>query len=397
MSGFSLPLRTAACSLVMVVGTAFVALGCSGRSGDDDASSHADEENDDGVDDGFDDDDGVDDDNDGDDDGLTSDPDGTADDDDGPMTTDPDGDDDADDDDSTVSADDGGDGGQDPLEDMGDVEMVAGGFAFAEGPVWVPELGAVLFTDIPADAIVAYDPSTNAAEPFIQGTGAYVNGLDLDALGNLLMCEGGNQRLTRRAANDLGGSIDVVADMWAGDPFNSPNDVATHESGSVFFTDPTYGTSAEFGGSPPVLGFQGIYRIDHDGELSLVDDTLEQPNGVVISPSGDTMYVADTVTTEVFAYPLDEAGQPGDRSLLFNATGGGDGMTIDADGNLYVASADGIEVWRPDGSSRWGTIGMPDVPTNCAFGGEDLRDLYVTLATQLVRVRLAVPGLENAS
>jgi gluconolactonase len=72
-------------------------------------------------------------------------------------------------------------------------------------------------------------------------------------------------------------------------------------------------------------------------------------------------------------------------------------MTIDADGNLYVASGAGIEVWRPDGSGRWGAIPLPDVPTNCAFGGEDLRVLYVTLPTQLVCVELAVPGLENAS
>ena len=224
-----------------------------------------------------------------------------------------------------------------------------------------------------------------------------MNGLDLDALGNLLMCEGANRRLTRRSMSNIGGSLDVVADTWESDPFNSPNDVATHPSGSIFFTDPTYGTSPEFGGSPPVLGFQGIYRIDPDGELSLVDATLEQPNGVVISPDGDTMYVADTVTTEVFAYPLDDDGEPGSGSVAFTVDGGGDGMTIDSNGNLYVAGAAGIEVWRGDGSERWGTIAMPDVPTNCAFGDDDLRGLYVTLPTQLVRVRLAVPGLENAS
>jgi len=364
-----------------VAGTAFAALACSARSSANDTS------NDDG-------DDGDDDGNDDGDDGLTSDPDATAADDDdaGPMT-DPDGDDD---DGDTQPSDDGGDGGQDPLEDMGEVEMVVGGLAFAEGPVWVPEIGALLFTDIPADAILRLDPSTDVVEPFVQGTGAFVNGLDLDALGNLLMCEGGNRRLTRRAMNDISGALDVVADTWAGDPFNAPNDVATHPSGSIFFTDPTYGTSPDFGGSPPVLGFQGIYRIDHAGELSLVD-TLEQPNGVVVSPDGDTLYVADTVTAEVVAYPLDEDGAPGAGSVAFTVEGGGDGMTIDANGNLYVASAAGIEVWREGGSGRWGTIGMPDVPTNCAFGGDDLRVLYVTLPTQLVRVRLAVPGLENAS
>jgi gluconolactonase len=188
-----------------------------------------------------------------------------------------------------------------------------------------------------------------------------------------------------------------LADAWEGQPFNSPNDVAIHASGSIFFTDPTYGTSPELRGSPPVLAFRGVYRIAPDGELTLVDDTLEQPNGVVISPQGDTLYVVDTPSGNVFAYPLDEDGQPGPAELLLQTEGGGDGMTIDADGNLYVASGAGIEVWRPDGSGRWGAIPLPDVPTNCAFGGEDLRVLYVTLPTQLVCVELAVPGLENAS
>ena len=193
MSGFSWPLR-------IVFGTAFAALACGGRVGGNDTSSDDDEDGDDDRDD-----DGNDDaDDDGnDDDGISSDPDGDDDDgdDDGQVTTDPDGDDgDGGDDDSTVSSDDGSNGEQDPLEGMGEVEMVAGGFAFAEGPVWVPELGAVLFTDIPADAILAFQPSTDATEIFVQGTGAYVNGLDLDALGNLLMCEGANRRVTRRSS-----------------------------------------------------------------------------------------------------------------------------------------------------------------------------------------------------
>ncbi|HET6584354.1 MAG TPA: SMP-30/gluconolactonase/LRE family protein [Nannocystaceae bacterium] len=292
-------------------------------------------------------------------------------------------------------SDDGSDGGdQDPLDGMGTVEMVGGGFGFAEGPVWSPQLGALLFTDIPADAILCFDPVTDDIVPFIQGTGAYTNGLDLDALGNLLMCEGGHRRVTRQP---LHGSIAVLVETWSGTPFNAPNDIATHASGSIFFTDPTYGATADLGGSPPVLDFQGVYRIGPDDDVTLVDDTLEQPNGVVVSPDGATLYVADTPSRVVVAYPLDEDGVPGPGTPVFEVEGGGDGMTIDEDGNLYVASADGIEVWRGDGSDRWGTIPMPDVPTNCAFGGDDLRDLYVTLPTQLLRVRLAVPGIENAS
>jgi gluconolactonase len=310
---------------------------------------------------------------------------------------------DEDDDDGVSDPDesDGDDGGrdvQDPLEEMGDVDTVATGLSFAEGPLWIADQNVLLFTDIPNDAILQLDPSTDAVAPFIQGTGAYVNGLGLDALGNLLMCEGGNRRLTSRALNESPTDpAAVVADLWSGSPFNSPNDVATHDSGSIFFTDPTYGTDPAFGGSPPVLGFQGLYRIDPDGDLSLVDGGLVQPNGVVIAPDGDTLYVADTPTNDVLAYPLADDGSPGDGAVLFEVEGGGDGMTVDEDGNLYVASAAGVEVWQPDGAARWGIIPMPDVPTNCAFGGDDRRDLYVTLPTQLVRVRLAVPGLANAS
>ncbi len=367
---------------------AFAALACSHRSASSDGTN--DEAADDDDDDGENDDDG---------DGLTSDPDSTGDD-GGPSdpsdvspTDDP-----SDPDDGGASTDDGGGGAQDPLDDVGDVETIATGLSFAEGPLWLADQGTLLFTDIPVDAILQLDPSTDVVAPFIQGTGAYVNGLGLDALGNLLMCEGGNRRLTSRALNEpTSDPAAVVADLWSGSPFNSPNDVATHSSGSIFFTDPTYGTDPSLGGSPPVLGFQGLYRIDPDGDLSLVDGGLVQPNGVVIAPDGDTLYLADTATAEVLAYPLDDDGVAGEGAVSFEVEGGGDGMTVDEDGNLYVASGAGIEVWRPDGSVRWGVVPMPDVPTNCAFGGDDRRDLYVTLPTQLVRVRLAVPGVVNAS
>lgn len=369
---------------------AFAALACSHRSANDD------DVNEDAADDG-DDDDGADDDENGDDgDGLTGDPDSTGDD-DGPSdpsdvspTEDPD--------DGSSDSDDGGSGPQDPLEGVGDLDTVATGLSFAEGPLWLADQGVLLFTDIPDDAILQLDPSTDAVAPFIQGTGAFVNGLGLDALGNLLMCEGGHRRLTSRALNESTSDPPaVLADLWSGSPFNSPNDVAIHESGSIFFTDPTYGTDPGLGGSPPVLGFQGLYRIDPDGDLSLVDAALMQPNGVVIAPDGDMLYVADTPTADVLAYPLDDDGAPGEGTLLFEVEGGGDGMTIDEDGNLYVATGAGIEVWRPDGSARWGVIPTPGVPTNCAFGGDDRRDLYVTMPSQLLRVRLAVPGLANAS
>ena len=365
---------------------AFVALACGGRTaahGDDDADS--DGHGDTRVDGSSVDDDG------GGEAGHTTDP----------HTTDPNDDDgdpmtDAGDEASSVGSseasddDSGGGGPQDPLEGMGDPEMVGSGFSFAEGPVWVAELGALLFTDIAVDAILCFDPQTGDIEPFIQGSGAHANGLGLDGLGNLLMCEGGHRRVTRRSAD---GTVDVLADTWAGAPFNAPNDVAVHASGTIFFTDPTYGANPDLGGSPPVLDFQGLYRIAVDGEVTLVDDTLEQPNGVLVSPDGTTLFVADTPSRIVVAYPLDDDAMPGSGIPWFEVEGGGDGMTMDEDGNLYVASADGIEVWQPDGSARWGTISMPDVPTNCAFGGDDLTTLYVTtIEGFLFRARTDLKG-----
>jgi gluconolactonase len=366
--------------------TAFAALACGERSAvDDDTVADSDAELDSSGDGGGDDDGG----------GHTTVP-GTTDpnDDDGGRMTEGGEDDGSSLSSSDAGEDDGGGGAQDPLEGMGEVEMVASGFAFAEGPVWVTELGALLFTDIPADAILCFDPQTGDVEPFVQGTGAYANGLGVDGMGNLLTCEGGNRRLTIRP---MEGSPDVLVDTWSGSPLNAPNDVAMHANGSIFFTDPTYGANPDLGGSPPVLDFQGVYRIGPDGDVTLVDDTLEQPNGVVISPDGTTLYVADTPSLVVVAYPLDGDAVAGAGSVAFEVEGGGDGMTIDSDGNVYVASAGGIEIWRPDGPAQWGTIPMPDVPTNCAFGGDDLRDLYVTMPSTLVRVRLAVPGIANAS
>jgi gluconolactonase len=288
-----------------------------------------------------------------------------------------------------------GDPPQDPLAGMGELELVADGFAFAEGPVWVPELGALLFTDIPNDAILRLDPTSGSITPFLEGTGAFANGLDLDDAGDLLVCEGGLRRVTRRS---MTGGLDVLADLWSGDPFNAPNDVASHPSGSIFFTDPTYGTDPGFGGSPPVLGFQGIYRLSPGGDPMLVADALVQPNGIAVSPDGGTLYVVDTVASDVWAWPLADDGTPGTGELCFHVGDGGDGMTIDRDGNLYVTTTAGVQVWRPADVFHWGTIALPgDPPTNCAFGGDDLSVLYITTPAALYRVRLAVPGLAGAS
>lgn len=274
----------------------------------------------------------------------------------------------------------------DPLAGAGAVELVATGFSWAEGPLWDADDEALVFTDVEADAILRLE--NGVLTTVEEGTGAFANGLDFDASGDRLECQHGQQRVIRRGP---GGTITVVADTFQGAPFNSPNDAIAHESGAIFFTDPTYGSLPNLGGVAPQQPWQGVYRVELDtGVVTLVDDGLLQPNGIALSPDHATLYVTDTVGGVVMQYPVSGSGSAAAGSVLANVQAP-DGMAVDVNGNLYVAASSGVVVLRPDGSG-WGTIGLPEAATNVAFGDEDRRSLYVTTPGALYRVVLGVPG-----
>lgn len=274
--------------------------------------------------------------------------------------------------------------GIDPLMGRRAIEKVRGGFTFAEGPVWIASRDVLLFTDIPADTIHELQPPATVTV-FRNPTGRS-NGLGLDPQGRLIASEGDNRRVSRTLAD---GTVVTVADRWQGKRLNSPNDNITRSDGTIYFTDPPYGVPA---GQSRELDFQGVFRVDPAGTLHLESSDMNRPNGVALSPDEKTLYVDDTADGLVRKFPVRPDGSLGPPTLFVPSTGGGgDGMAVDDAGNVYVATDAGVQVYKPNGVT-WGTIALPEVPSNCTFGGPDRKTLYITATTSLYRVALNVPG-----
>ena len=284
-------------------------------------------------------------------------------------------------------------------------EQVAGPYGFTEGPVWDGD--GVLFSDMPNDCIRRYDVATGDCEVVHEDTGA-ANGLKFDDDGRLYACEMVRRRIGRYDGDDY----EVVVDHYEGDRFNSPNDLAI-EDGVLWFTDPYYDTDWEPDDKELELDHRSVYRLDlrSGGEVERVTTETANPNGLLVSPERDWLYVADSAygpenPSRWLGYPLDADGTVGEPSVLhnFNPHRGIDGMCLDAAGNLvatagWTDSGPGplVYVFEPNGRVV-ATHPVPDeLPTNCAFGGEDLQDLYVTGGSGgLYRARTELTGLLDA-
>ena len=276
-------------------------------------------------------------------------------------------------------------------------ERVAGPFGFTEGPVWVGD--ALLFTDMPADRAMRYDPETGACDEWRTGTNR-ANGLTLDTAGRVYAAEGTfspkankftdgpGRRIARYESDD---TTTTISDNFEGKRFNSPNDVVVDAKGRVWFTDPRYGDDR----SCMELDHESVYCAtpQDDGTYVTARVTFDttKPNGLIVTPDLKTLYVAqsdygpDTIR-ELRAYPINDDGSTGTYEVLhnFGPHRGIDGMRLDADHNI-VASAGWpnsgpgamIYVFAPSGRVLE-THPFPINPTNCAFGDKDLQSLYVT-------------------
>ena len=262
---------------------------------------------------------------------------------------------------------------------------IAESFQFTEGPVWHPE-GYLLFSDIPADTIYRYVPGA-APEPFLTPSGNS-NGLTFDRSGRLLACEHGGRRVSRMAEN---GNMDTLAGRYDGKRLNSPNDIAVHSSGSIFFTDPPYGIDP----APGEQGFNGVYRLDAHGAVTLLSREMNRPNGLALSLDESILYVDDSRNRHVLAFPVNVDLEVGEPTVVVDmnveAQGGPDGMKLDSEGNLYVTGPGGLWVVTSEGE-HLGTIEFPQVPANLCFGGNDCKTIYVTARTGLYSIRVNVAG-----
>jgi gluconolactonase len=254
---------------------------------------------------------------------------------------------------------------------------------FAEGPVWRDD--HLLFSDLDADAIYRLDPP--AARSSFHTPSGESNGLALDLDGSLLAAQQAERRVAR--IDDLGTET-VVVDSYQGSQLNSPNDLVVRSDGTLYFTDPDYGLPG-----PRELAFNGLFRLP-PGQAPVAEwegsPPDNEPNGVALSPDESTLYVSDSGAGEVLAWSVAPDGVLSNPRLFASGLTIPDGMCVDHRGNLWVASwAPRLEVYSPDGG-HWGGFPLPAPGTNCAFGGADGRDLYVTAQSHLLRYRVLTGG-----
>jgi len=272
------------------------------------------------------------------------------------------------------------------LLETAEAQRLATGFVFTEGPLWHPD-GFYYFVDVRSSVLYRVTPG-RAPEVVRDKTGAG-NGTTFDLQGRLVLCEGDNRRVTRTGAD---GRLEVLMDRFEGKRLNRPNDVVCRSDGSLWFTDPGLRVPL----AERELPHAGVYRIAPDGTTALMAD-CEYPNGLAFSPDERTLYVANTRWTQyVHAFELDAAGTVRRRRIFADMSsdetdGVPDGMKVDVEGRLYCTGPGGTWVFAPDGT-RLGIIRTPEVPANLAFGGPDLRTLFLTARTSIYTLRTKVPG-----
>lgn len=275
-----------------------------------------------------------------------------------------------------------------PIDPQAQVEQVASGFQFTEGPVWHPD-GYLLFSDIPASIIYRWRPGESEATVYRSPSG-HSNGLTLDAQGRLIACEH-DRRVSRTEAD---GTVVAIATHYQDKRLNSPNDVVVHSDGSVYFTDPPYGLPGQTEGKE--LEWNGVYRLAPNGTLTLLDDSFERPNGLAFSPDESTLYVDDSYKGHIRAFDVRPDGTLANGRVFADlsdpgAQGVPDGMKVDLLGNVFCTGPGGIWVVSPEGQV-WGRITVPEQPANLAWGDADYKTLYITARTGLYRVRTLTGG-----
>lgn len=284
------------------------------------------------------------------------------------------------------------------------LEKLAGGYAWSEGPVWDKKHGYLLFSDIPNNSIIKWEPGKGASlfmkpsgytgsEPFT-GHEPGSNGLTFDPQGRFVRTQHGNRRIVRTEPD---GKETVLVDKYEGKRLNSPNDLVFKSNGDLYFTDPAYGLPKQLEDPGKELPFQGVYMLSKDGKVTLLDKDHKAPNGIAFSPDEKTLYVSDTIGMNWSAYDVQKDGTVANKRQFFDATdlkkngpGAPDGMKVDEHGNLFAAGPGGIVVISPEGKLL-GYFSMGVSTANCGWG-DDGSTLYITSNTNLYRIKLSTKG-----
>lgn len=286
------------------------------------------------------------------------------------------------------------------------IEIIAEGFEWSEGPLWLPEQQMLIFSDIPVNSIFQWREK-DSIQLYLKPSG-YTgdtprsgepgsNGLILDPQGRLVLCQHGDRCMARMDAELPAPkpAFIILSDNYNGKRLNSPNDAAYNSKGELFFTDPPYGLEKNVNDPAKEIDFQGVYKVTVEGKTVLLTDELGRPNGIAFSPDEKHLYVANSdpafAVWMVYDVTPESTLQNGRifcdaRDRVGKEKGLPDGLKVDNRGNLFATGPGGVWIISPEGK-HLGTIKTGQATSNCAFN-EDQSVLYVTADMYLMRIKI---------
>lgn len=285
-------------------------------------------------------------------------------------------------------------------------EIIADGFEWTEGPLWIEKNKMLLFSDIPRNAIYKWTEA-KGVEPYLTPSGytdslkrggeTGSNGLLLDNKGNLVLCQHGDRRMARMTApvNNPSPKFTSVAAGFGGKKFNSPNDAVYNSKGELFFTDPPYGLEKNMGDPLKEINFQGVYKVSTSGEVVLITDSITRPNGIAFFPGEKTFLVgnSDPQKPNWYAFDIDANNVVRNGRVFYSAAGsdrswkgGVDGLKIDKKGNIFATGPGGIWIFNKSGKLL-GKLRLDEAASNTALSPDE-KTLYITNDMRIVRFKM---------
>ncbi|HYE53658.1 MAG TPA: SMP-30/gluconolactonase/LRE family protein [Chitinophagaceae bacterium] len=286
-----------------------------------------------------------------------------------------------------------------------DFEIIAEGFEWSEGPLWIEQHNMLLFSDVPRNTI--YKWTANKGKEVYLTPSGYTgtvarggetgsNGLALNPAGKLVLCQHGNRQVAWMDADLLNPqpNFKPIANNYEGKKFNSPNDVTFDKQGNAYFTDPPYGLEKNADDPLKEIPFQGVYKATPSGKVTLITDSITRPNGIAITPDGRTLIVANSDPSKAMWYAFDINGDSVTNGRVFyDATaevgkgkGLPDGLKIDSKGNIYATGPGGIWIFNKD-AKLLGRARFREATSNCALSADE-KTLYVTADMYVLRLHI---------
>jgi gluconolactonase len=285
------------------------------------------------------------------------------------------------------------------------VEIIAEGFEWSEGPLWIEDQKALLFSDVPTNTIYKWTeekgketyltPSGRTGSmPYSNEPGS--NGLTFNSEGKLVLCQHGDRRVSIMDAplDNPQPKFISIADNYQGKKLNSPNDAVFNSKGDLFFTDPPYGLPKQADDPTKETPFYGVYKVTN-GKVTLITDSISRPNGIALFPGEKTLIVASSDEKKPIWYTFDfeDNGTVTNAKIFHDATevsktekGSPDGLKIDKQGNVFATGPGGVWIFNRDGKVL-GKIKIRELTSNCALTPDE-KTLFVTADMYVLRVRL---------